>query len=80
MIDKAVLKYDIDVKKSYVVGDKMSDVKWGHKVGAKSVMVLTGYGRGEYKYQRDTWKDTPDYIAEDLFEAAKWILEDMKNK
>ena len=78
MIDQAVAKYGIDVHKSYIVGDKMSDVIWGHKVGAKSVMVLTGYGRGEYEYQRDSWKDQPDYIADDLFEAVKWILEDIK--
>ena len=78
MIDEAAKKFNIDVKKSYVIGDKMSDIMWGHKAGTKSVMVLTGYGRGEYEYQRQDWKDNPDYIAEDLEAAVKWILQDIK--
>ncbi|MCP4482188.1 MAG: HAD family hydrolase [bacterium] len=78
MIEKSAKKLDIDIKKSYVVGDKMSDVIWGHKMGTKSVMVMTGYGRGEYEYHRESWHDKPDYIAQDLLGAAKWIIKDIK--
>ncbi|MFH1715128.1 MAG: HAD family hydrolase [Elusimicrobiota bacterium] len=80
MIKKAEKKYNIDVKSSYVVGDKISDIVWGHRAGAKGVMVLTGYGSGEYKYQRRDWKDLPDFIAKDLNEAVKWILNDIKKR
>ena len=78
MIEKSMKKFDIDIEKSYVVGDKISDIMWGHKIGTKAVMVMTGYGRGEYQYQRQDWTDEPDYIAEDLLDAAKWIIEDIK--
>jgi D-glycero-D-manno-heptose 1,7-bisphosphate phosphatase len=38
------------------------------------VMVMSGYGRGEYEYQRASWPARPDHIAEDLNEAIDWII------
>ncbi|MDR0676764.1 MAG: HAD family hydrolase [Elusimicrobiota bacterium] len=78
MLDNAAKKYSIDLQKSYIIGDKYTDVIWGHKARAKSILVLTGYGQGEYEYQSDSWEEKPDYIAVDLYEACKWILEDIK--
>lgn len=81
MIEQAVQRFGIDKSCSYVMGDKISDIKWGHKAGMKAVMVLTGYGKGEYTYQRKQWTDTPDYIAKDAYDAVKWILkENSKSK
>src|SRR5262245_49590223 len=47
MIDQAVRSYGIDVRKSFVIGDRMIDVQTGNNSGATSVLVLTGYGREE---------------------------------
>ena len=58
-----------------MVGDKISDVEFGHRVGAKGIMVRTGYGRGEIKYQADGFPVQPDFIAGDLFDAALWIVQ-----
>jgi len=44
------------------------------QVGATTVLVLTGYGRGELEYRSAGWKTRPDHIAEDLMEAVEWIL------
>lgn len=77
MIEQACRELPIDLGRSYMVGDKISDSEFGHALGLKTVMVLTGYGRGEYTYQRKEWKDTPDHIAKDLKAAVKWILEDL---
>lgn len=74
MIDTAVRDLEIDVKRSYMVGDKISDIEFAHKVGAKGVMVMTGYGKGELKYFSHEWKVRPDHIADDLYDAVKWIL------
>jgi len=78
MILQAEKELGIDLTKSYMVGDKISDVEFGQKMGLKSVMVLTGYGIGEYEYQRKDWKVQPDFLAKDLLEAVEWIIKDAK--
>jgi len=78
MIHKACEKFPIELSRSYVVGDKNTDVEMAHRAGLKGVFVLTGYGLGEYEFQRDTWKTQPDHIAKDLREAVNWILKDLK--
>ncbi len=78
MILKAKDELGIALDLSYMVGDKISDIEFGQKLGLKSVMVMTGYGIGEYEHQRQDWKVTPDFMAADLLEAVKWILDDIK--
>jgi len=80
MIEQACKELPIDLSRSYMVGDKISDSEFGHGLGVKTVMVLTGYGRGEYEYQRQDWKDTPDHVAKDLKGAVKWILKDLQKQ
>ncbi len=73
MIIKAQKRFNIDLKKSYTIGDKLTDVKLGHNAGMKGILVLTGYG----KWQRTLIKKEkilPDYIAKDFFYAVKWII------
>jgi D-glycero-D-manno-heptose 1,7-bisphosphate phosphatase len=80
MILKAREEFGIDLARSYMVGDKISDVEFGLKLGLKSVMVMTGYGIGEYEHQRQDWKVAPDFMADDLLCAVKWILEDIRRQ
>jgi len=42
---QAARELDIDVQRSYVVGDKASDVQLAHNAGATGILVLTGEGR-----------------------------------
>src|SRR5581483_713181 len=53
LLDKAADDHGLSLKNSYMIGDRYSDVQLAHRVGARGVLVLTGYGRGEYEYQRD---------------------------
>lgn len=65
--------YDkVDLKKSYVIGDKLSDIKAGKLAGAKTILVLTGYGRQELTHI--TEELSPDHIAINLPEATDWII------
>jgi D-glycero-D-manno-heptose 1,7-bisphosphate phosphatase len=57
-----------------MVGDKVSDVLVGRRAGARSILVLTGYGQGEWEYRRSLWPAEPDHVAPDLLEAVEWIL------
>jgi len=38
------------------------------------VLVLTGYGRGEWEYHRHGQPVKPDHVAEDLLDAVEWAL------
>jgi D-glycero-D-manno-heptose 1,7-bisphosphate phosphatase len=70
MLRKAAEDFDIDLKGSYVVGDKACDIKLGKNVGAVSIMVKTGYG----EYEAENLELSPDYTADNLFDAAQWII------
>jgi D-glycero-D-manno-heptose 1,7-bisphosphate phosphatase len=75
MLDQASAEHGVDLPHSFVVGDRHSDVELAHRVGARSIMVRTGYGEGEILWQAQEWEIMPDFIAADLFEATDWILE-----
>jgi D-glycero-D-manno-heptose 1,7-bisphosphate phosphatase len=75
MLHRASVEHDIDLKRSFVVGDRHSDVELAHSVGARSIMVRTGYGEGEILWHADKWILKPDFIASDLSAATDWILE-----
>jgi len=79
MIEAACRDLPIDLARSWMIGDKITDSEFGHKLGLRTVMVMTGYGRGEYTYQRKDWTDQPDHVERDLREAVKWILAKEKN-
>lgn len=72
---RAAADLHLDLSRSFVVGDKISDVEVAHRVGARGVLVLTGYGLGERDFRRRLWPATPDHIAENLLDAVGWILE-----
>ena len=77
MPEAAARQFGIDLNRSYVVGDTYRDMKMGFAIGARTVMLMTGYGRGEYEYRRQDWTIMPDLIAENLMEAAKLILQEL---
>ncbi len=75
MILQAVEEFGIDLSESWMIGDRYSDVVFGHKLGLKTAFLLSGYGRGEWEYQRDSWKIEPDLVGENLLAATKQILQ-----
>ncbi len=75
LIERAAQERNLDLRSSFVVGDRYQDLRMGFEVGARTVLVMSGYGKGEYLYQRDTWPQQPDHTAETLREAVDWILD-----
>ena len=71
---RAAAELGLDLSRSIMVGDKPSDIEAGQAAGAATVLVLTGYGRGEWEYRRQEWTVKPDHVAEDLFDAVEWAL------
>ena len=74
MVMEATQEFHIDLPASYVVGDSYRDMQLGFNAGTRTILVMTGYGRGEYEYHRSAWPRRPDHVAENLLEAAEIIL------
>ncbi|MGB9629086.1 MAG: D-glycero-alpha-D-manno-heptose-1,7-bisphosphate 7-phosphatase [Thermodesulfobacteriota bacterium] len=74
LVEDAVRDLNLDCSISYMVGDRGVDIEFGHLIGTKTILVFTGYGKGEWEFFRNQWKVKPDYVAEDLLEAVHWIL------
>lgn len=75
MILDAKKKHDIDLEKSYFIGDTYEDMKCGNNAGIKKILVMTGFGNIAYKKCLDE-KLKIDFIAKNLLEAVNFIKED----
>ncbi len=67
MIFEAQRDHDLDLSRSYFVGDKAIDIECGRNAGLRTILVKTGYGANE------TYA-APDWMAEDFSAAADIIL------
>ena len=79
MLLQAAHDLDIELGSSYMIGDRYRDMETAKKVGVKGILVKTGYGR-EVLQDVDpdvaTAGNKPDFVAEDILEAVKWIMKD----
>ncbi len=71
---QAAEEMNLDLNRSFMVGDRWSDLKCGQRAGATSVLVLSGYGRGDLEYIGPGQDIQPAYVAEDLAGAVDWII------
>ncbi|HMA54456.1 MAG TPA: HAD-IIIA family hydrolase, partial [Acidobacteriota bacterium] len=70
---RAARELGLDLKASFMVGDKPVDVEFGLAIGAVPVLVLTGYGRTAAA-ELDARGVRPTHTAAGILEAASWIL------
>jgi D-glycero-D-manno-heptose 1,7-bisphosphate phosphatase len=75
LIDRAARDLGIDVKGSFVVGDKWSDVELGQRAGARSILVKSGFAPDDPGNVRPAHVNDPDFIAHTILEAAEWIIQ-----
>jgi D-glycero-D-manno-heptose 1,7-bisphosphate phosphatase len=73
MLVAAAWQHDLDIARSFMVGDKATDVDLARNAGCSAVLVQTGFGErvlsGSYQHSVE-----PDYLAADLADAVDWIL------
>jgi D-glycero-D-manno-heptose 1,7-bisphosphate phosphatase len=74
MLAEAAREHAIDLARSYVIGDKASDINLATNAGARGALVMTGYGRETLANQAD-WPCAPAIVADNLLEAVKRILD-----
>lgn len=65
LIMELIGKYNIDKSKSYMIGDKTSDIKSGLNAKIKTILVKTGKAGNDGLYDVK-----PDFICEDLLDAS----------
>lgn len=69
MLLAAKKKLGLDLKGSYMIGDKTSDIECARRAGCASVLVLTGSAGGDKAF-----KAKPDAVRRDILSAARWIV------
>ncbi|VBB41313.1 D-glycero-D-manno-heptose-1,7-bisphosphate 7-phosphatase [uncultured Desulfatiglans sp.] len=74
LIDEAAGCFDIDLKRSVVVGDRMDDIELAHRAGLPGILVRTGYGLGEERYILPRHPHRPAAVVDDLTQAVDWIF------
>jgi D-glycero-D-manno-heptose 1,7-bisphosphate phosphatase len=74
MLDRAARELGVELSRSYLIGDRKSDIEMAGLHGLRSALVLTGYGRGEFEYHLAQWKYRPDWICSNLLRAVRKIL------
>lgn len=72
---------ELDLKRCIVVGDRWTDMVAAQAAGCIKVLVKTRSGQRDLEQYRNNeyfgdWLEAyPDFIAKDVNEAVKWILE-----
>lgn len=74
LLEQAALDLRLDLARSFLVGDRWSDIECAVRAGCTPVLVLTGYGKGEYMYIGPEREIRPEFVAENLLEAVRWII------
>ena len=83
MLVQAARDLNIDLTKSYLVGDRFNDMEAATKAGVKGILVKTGYAS---ELLQDDGPDKakpenkPDFIAADILDAVRWILDQVAFK
>jgi histidinol phosphatase-like enzyme len=67
---QAAADLQLDLPRSFMVGDRWKDIEAGKAVGARTVLVRTGYGREA----EDTNTSDDTMVVDNLMQAVSWIL------
>jgi D-glycero-D-manno-heptose 1,7-bisphosphate phosphatase len=74
LIFQAARDLGIDLSRSYMIGDKLSDIEAGKRAGCKTILVLTGKGiETAEMIKRENAIIQPDTIQACLSDALVWI-------
>lgn len=70
MILQAARDFNLHLPSCYAIGDRMSDVRAGQAAGCRTILVT---GDEQVDDEQERGEPGPDFIAQDLWEAARWI-------
>ena len=70
MIERACRDFHIDMGKSFMIGDRASDIRLGEKAGLATILLESGYGTARLEERVN-----PDYILQDLRDAVRLLAD-----
>ena len=77
MVERAISELQLDLNRSYVVGDHIRDVQLARNVGAKAVLLASGHVDAQAREALKAEQAEPNVIVASMAEAADWILADV---
>jgi len=76
LVMEAVKEFNIDLEKSFFIGDSVSDVQCGKNAGMKTILVKTGKGEESFSILQKE-NNFPTFVADNLLNACTFILGDI---
>jgi len=76
LLYEAAKEFNIDLQKSYFIGDSVSDVQCGKNAGIKTILVRTGKGEESISILHKE-NNFPTFVADNLLNACNFILADI---
>jgi D-glycero-D-manno-heptose 1,7-bisphosphate phosphatase len=73
MIRAAARQFDLDLTRSYVVGDRLTDLGLAQRAGGTGVLVRTGYGTNTI-HENGGQAPGAAFVADNLMQATAWML------
>ena len=67
MVLEAAARHTVDLKESFLIGDRWRDIDCGAAAGVRTVLIDRGYRERMPEH-------APDFVTESLSAAAEWIL------
>jgi len=76
MVERAVSELQLDLRRSYLIGDHARDIQLAHRVGAKAILLTPALVDKRALDMLKAEQIMPDAVAKSMAEAVGWILED----
>ena len=76
MVERAVSELQLDLRRSYLIGDHARDIQLAHRVGAKAILITTSLVDAQALDRLKSEQAMPDAVAKSMSEAVDWILND----
>ncbi len=76
MVERAVSELQLDLRRSYLIGDHARDIQLAKRVGAKAVLLTSALVDEQALEMLRAERAMPDAVAPSMTEAVDWILED----
>ncbi|OAN48576.1 histidinol phosphate phosphatase [Chloroflexus islandicus] len=73
MLEDLAARHRINCREAYLVGDALSDIAAGQRMGCQTILVKTGRGASELQ-KPELRRYQPSFIAPDLLGAVRWML------
>ena len=80
MVERAVSELQLDLRRSYLIGDHTRDIQLAHRVGAKAILLTPVLLDAQSLETLKVEQAMPDAVAKSMAEAVDWILEDAKTR